>query len=76
MTTAEPLGRIERLDPRDVWPNEARDFTPWLANHIEELGEALGLELELSSAEAPVGDFSLDILARDIGRDRPVIIEN
>ena len=76
MTTAEPLGRIERLDPREVWAKEDRDFTPWLANHIEELGDALGLELELSSSEAPVGDFSLDILARDIGRDRPVIIEN
>ncbi len=76
MTTAQPLGRIERLDPRDVWPNEARNFTPWLADHIEELGGALGLELEKYSSEAPVGDFSLDILARDIGRDRPVIIEN
>ena len=74
MTTAQSLARIERIDPRNVWPNEAQDFTPWLASHIDQLGEALGLELE--SEEAPVGDFSLDILARDVGRDRPVIIEN
>ena len=76
MTTAQSLARIERVDPRSVWPNEAQDFTPWLASHIDELGEALGLDLELQSEEAPVGGFSLDILAREVGRDRPVIVEN
>ena len=54
MTTAQSLARIERVDPRSVWPNEAQDFTPWLASHIDQLGEALGLELELQSEEAPV----------------------
>ena len=76
MPTAQSLARIERLHPRSVWPNEAQDFTPWLASHIDQLGEALGLELELQSEEAPVGGFSLDILAREVGRDRPVIVEN
>ena len=70
------LARIERIDLRDIWPNEAADFTPWLGEHMSELGEALGLELEMESQEAPVGGYSLDILARDLGRDRPVIIEN
>jgi len=40
------------------------------------LAEALGLELDLESQEAPVGDFALDLLARDLGRDAPVVIEN
>jgi hypothetical protein len=52
MTTAQFLAGIERVDPRSVWPNEAQDFTPWLAAHIDELGEALRLDLELQSEEA------------------------
>ncbi len=76
MMMTQELARIELVEPREIWLNEARDFTPWLAQHISELGEALGLDLELQSAEAPVGGFSLDILAREVGRDRPVIIEN
>lgn len=70
------LGTIERVDLRDVWPNEAQDFTPWLANNLDKLGEALGLDLQLQSNEAPVGSFSLDVLAQVVGSDRPVIIEN
>ena len=70
------LGAIERVDLREVWPQEAQDFTPWLAENLDKLGEALGLDLELQSAEAAVGPFSLDVLAHDLGSNRPVIIEN
>lgn len=30
MTMTNALGRLEPVDPRDVWPSEAQDFTPWL----------------------------------------------
>lgn len=70
------LSKIEKVDLREIWQHEAQDFTPWLADHISELGEALGLELESQSQEAPVGGYSLDILAHDLGSNRPVIIEN
>ena len=76
MTETTGLGRIEKADLREAWPHEAADFTPWLAHHVSELGAALGLELELESEEAPVGQFSLDLLARDTGTNRAVIIEN
>ncbi len=37
------LGRLEKVDLRDVWSKEAGDFTPWLA--LEEnlllLGETI-----------------------------------
>ena len=68
--------KIERVDLREAWPNEARDFTPWLAENIAELGEALGMDLELQETEAAVGGYSLDVLATDLNQNRPVIIEN
>lgn len=70
------LGKLLRVDPRTVWQHEAHDFTPWLVENIDMLGEVLGIELEVVDREAEVGDFSLDILARDLGRDRLVAIEN
>ena len=65
MTTTN-LGTIQKVDLREAWHNEARDFTPWLAENIDELGEALGVELEVRETEAAVGDFSLDILASEV----------
>ena len=76
MTTAQELGTIERVRLRSVWPDEARDFTPWLAENISLLSDALGLNLECRKREAAVGNYSLDILAHDIESDRPVAIEN
>ena len=72
------LGKLEKVPVRCVWKHEAHDFTPWLAAHLDELGEALGLDLDVQQVEeeAPVGTFSLDILVRDAGGERPVIIEN
>ena len=70
------LGQIEEVDIRTVWPNEAADFTPWLADNLDLLGEELGLDLELDRTEAPVGNFSLDILARDANSNAVVAIEN
>ncbi len=70
------LGNLTRKDPRTVWPHEAHDFTPWLALHIEDLGRALGLDLEIVDKESPVGDFSADILAKDLGTGGMVVIEN
>ena len=70
------VARLEPVDLRAVWPNEASDFTPWLAENLEELSKALGIDLELIQREAPVGSFSLDIHARDVNQNRTVVIEN
>ena len=70
------LGKVQNVDIKDVWQNETSDFTPWLAENLDLLGEELGLRLELDRTEAPVGNFSLDILARDADSDAVVAIEN
>ena len=70
------LARIERADLREMWPNEASDFTPWLVENIGDLGAALDMDLEVERQEASVGGYSLDILARESGSGRPVVIEN
>ena len=70
------LAKIERVDLREAWPNEAQHFTPWLAENLSALGEALGMDLELQETEASVGGYSLDLLATDLNGTRPVIIEN
>ncbi|OAV74056.1 hypothetical protein Barb7_02499 [Bacteroidales bacterium Barb7] len=70
------LGELKLIPPREQWHDEAKDFTPWLAEHIEELSKALGLELEVENTEVAAGPYSADILAKDIGTDNYVIIEN
>lgn len=70
------LGILKTVTPRQKWNNEARDFTPWLANNISELNKALGLELEVENTEVSVGPYSADILAKDTGTDNYVVIEN
>lgn len=74
---AVQLGKITREhDLRTVWSNEAQAFTPWLAEHLDVLGDALGITIELEERESSVGAFSLDILARDQDSGEAVVIEN
>lgn len=71
------LGNVKYVDDiRTIWPNEAKDFTPWLAQNINVLGAELGLDLELLNTEHDIGSFSLDIYAKEINTGHPVIIEN
>ncbi|MBR0642928.1 DUF4268 domain-containing protein [Plastoroseomonas hellenica] len=70
------LGKLEQVEPRSLWPLEAVDFTPWLAENLDALGEALGIDLEKTRVEAPVGSFACDIEARDTNSNRRVIVEN
>ncbi len=71
-----PIARLERVDLREAWTVEDRNFTPWLAENLDVLEETLGIELELEAQEKSVGPFSADILCREAGTDSRVVIEN
>ena len=51
-------------------------FHPWLAENVDKLGSVLGMDLEVVEMEASVGEFSADLLARDLSAGREVVIEN
>ncbi len=73
------LGRLKEIkDLRKVWPHEALDFTPWLAeeDNLALLADAVGLEITIDETESGVGDFNVDIYATETGTDRKIIIEN
>ena len=68
----------EVVDLRSVWKNESSDFTPWLyeEKNIQCLSDAIGLEITVEERESLIGEFSADILAKETGTDRKIIIEN
>ena len=77
-----PLERLEAVDPRTHWADEAADFTPWVSSPegLQLIGETLNLELETlsSSAEVPVGRFRADVVCVDTSEsdNSLVLIEN
>ena len=77
MTTAN-FGRLERVDLRAAWNNEAGDFTPWLAQeeNLVLLGDAIGIQLDWEATEKSVGPFRADIVCKDTLNDTWVLIEN
>lgn len=70
------IAEIEEHTLRSVWEHEERDFTRWLTEHIDLLGATLSIEIEDARSEEAVGDFSSDIVAREMNTGEPIVIEN
>ena len=80
-TITDHFGRLQKVELRTSWLDEARDFTPWLAKeeNITLLSDAIGLKLQVEAQERSVGPFKADILCKDTSNDRDdhfVLIEN
>ena len=71
-----PISRLTDVPLRTAWPNEASNFTPWLAENIQHLGDAVGIPLEITGTEVLVDNFAADILARNPTDGTSVLIEN
>lgn len=73
----QEISVLQAVDLREVWPNEARNFTPWLAANLSLLGDKLNLALELVEIEANLdGAGRADIIAQQVGTEAKVVIEN
>lgn len=71
------LGTLKKItDLRSIWPHEALNFTPWVAENVDLLADAVGLDIIVDETESSVGDFNVDIYASETGTDRKIIIEN
>jgi hypothetical protein len=47
------IGDLQRLSARAVFEHEAHDFTTWLEENIDALGEAIGVPLTAPEREQP-----------------------
>lgn len=72
MNTVE---KITRIPIQEAFRYEAKDFTPWLCENIEVIGNAIGVELINPEREQSTGNFSVDIKA-ETGYGGVVVIEN
>lgn len=72
------LGRLEKIELREVWRHEALDFTRWLARkeNIALLSKEVGIDIEVIETEMSVGRYNVDIYARDTESSKRIVIEN
>lgn len=72
------LGRLERVQTREVFEHEALGFTPWLAQeeNLALLADTIGLSLVLEAQEQPIGSFRADLLCKEHQTGQWVLIEN
>lgn len=69
------ISRLDYVDIREIWRNEAADFTKWLANNIDYINEKLGITLSALETEKQIGSFNVDIFCED-EQGNSVVIEN
>lgn len=72
------LGKLQKVDLRNIWKHEARDFSAWLAKpeNLEQLSDEIGISIINPVTETSIGSFWADILAEEEDSGRKVLIEN
>ncbi len=61
------IGKLEKVSLREIWKNEAKNFTRWLEEkeNMEILNDSLDLSLSPLEREKSAGMFTADLLAED-----------
>ena len=74
--TEEKIGELTPVGIQQVWSDEPRDFTPWLAENAALLGDALGMNLRHEATEAAVGRYFADLVFVEEENGDRVVVEN
>lgn len=70
------IAKIERIQLRNVWPHEAHDFTQWLEENIDVLGDEIDRNIiNVERERKTESTFSVDLVAEDEAGSS-IIIEN
>ena len=72
----EDLHSVEYLSANEIWDHEEYDFTPWIVDHINQLGRTIGIEIDEIEREEAVGGYSADITGTVMNTDGKIVIEN
>ena len=72
------LQKLNKVELRKEWKNEASDFTNWLAKekNLQLLSDEIGIDISFIQTEANVGKFNVDIFAEEESTGRKIVIEN
>lgn len=74
----KPLAKLVKVNLRDIFVNETSGFSNWLTHkeNLDLLGAEIGMDINFIEAEAMVGKFKVDILAKEQDSDNKIVIEN
>ena len=72
------LQKLNKVELRKEWKNEASDFTNWLAKekNLQLLSDEIGIDISFIQTEANVGKFNVDMFAEEESTGRKIVIEN
>lgn len=75
------IGTLKKIELRDIWSREDTDFSKWLINNLNVLGEQIGLDLDVEEPELEHllddSKFRIDIfITNDQQKGEKIVIEN
>jgi len=69
------ISMLDYVNIKEIWENEAKDFTTWMADNIDYINDKLGFTLNVLETEKQIGSFNVDIYCED-EQGNSVIVEN
>ena len=73
---------VKSISAREVWKNEdtirieEKCMSPFIVEHLDEISNITGYDLEMTNMELYVGDFRADIVCKDNNTGDVIVIEN